>query len=841
MVAIGAQQAVRIPLSHVPAGRTRANLRRPAIVYSASWATMGTLVQDLRYALRTLRKTPAFLLAAIATLAIGIGATTAIFSTVNAALLNPLPYPASGDLYSLRTALTDGRVTTGNLSPVEIIRLNDPSLSIVRAAGLLGQDVTLLRNDGTPLKTRAYGVSEGFFELFGLPMTLGGFGSAPPAENAPPTVVLSHRIWQDLYGGDPAVVGKPLRFAEITTAVGGVAPRDFDTPHGANFWFQIPLDPKGVNHSFEGFMRVEPGTTIERARSELAGVMASVARDFPESARSRVYVVGPLVESIVGELGPILIVVLSATGVLLLLACVNVTNLLLARGAVRAREMAVRVALGAGRGRIVRQLLTESILLASAGTAVGVLAAYVFVRLLLAAGASELPRLDAVPFDGRVLLFVLAVLFVSGVLVGFAPALRLAATDVRTLLNESGRSSSGGRGTARWLGAMTVAQVALAVTLVAGAGWLVRSFDNLRTTDPGFSADGRYVFDVSLIGPKFRDNAAAQTALDGLLDRLRGLSGVVAAASTFNLPLRAGPENSLFVHLQGDPMDQAHTFNSRQRWVTPGFFAAMGVTLLAGRDFHADDRPGHTPVAIVNRTFARRYLSGKDPLAVRFTAGYPAIDPRTEWSIIGIVEDVRQKSLSVPGEPAYYTSHGQGTPRRQAVVVHTSMADSPAMRSTIRDEARKLDPNMAIDVERVTDIVGTTLNRQQLGMTLMLWFGAAAVALAAVGIYGVIAYGAAQRQGEVAIRLALGATQGNVFWLVLRQGRTMAGVGAAIGLVVAYLSGRIVSSRLYDVRASDPMVLGAAAALVVGIALLATVIPAYRAARLDPARVLWPE
>ncbi len=442
---------------------------------------MDTLLQDLVFTLRTWRRTPTFPLAAIGTLAIGIGATTAIFSTVNAALLSPLPYPNPNDLYSLRTTLTDGRVTTGNVSPVEIVRLNDPNLSIVQAAGLQGQDVTLLRDDGTPVKTRAYGVSEGFFEVFGLPMTLGGFSKAAPAENTPPTVVVSHRIWQDLYGGDPAVIGKPLRFAEIATTVAGVAPREFDTPHGADFWFQLNWNPEGVNHSFEGFMRVKPGTTIERARSEMAGVMAGVARDYPESATSRVYVVRPLIESIVGELGPILVIVLWATGVLLALACVNVTNLLLARGAARAREMAVRVSLGAGRARIVRQLLTESIMLAAAGAVVGVFAAYAFVRLLLALGASQLPRLDTLSFDGRVLLFALGVLVVSGLLVGFAPALRLAASDLRTLMNESGRSSSGGRGTARWLSVLTIAEVALAVMLVAGAGWLVRSFDNLRT------------------------------------------------------------------------------------------------------------------------------------------------------------------------------------------------------------------------------------------------------------------------------------------------------------------------------------------------------------------------
>ena len=265
-----------------------------------------------------------------------------------------------------------------------------------------------------------------------------------------------------------------------------MAPRDFDTPPGANFWFLMPLDPRGVNHSFEGFMRLKPGATIERARSEMAAVMASVGRDFPESGGTvRVYVDRPLIESIVGELGPILVVVLSATGVLLLLACVNVTNLMLARGAARGREMAVRVALGAGRGRIVRQLLTESLLLAAVGAVVGVLGAYAFVRLLLTLGASQLPRLDAVAFDVRVLLFVLAVLLVCGVLVGFAPALRLAATDVNELMNEGGRSGSGGRGTARWLNAMTIAEVALAVSMVAGAGWLVRSFDNLRTRGSG--------------------------------------------------------------------------------------------------------------------------------------------------------------------------------------------------------------------------------------------------------------------------------------------------------------------------------------------------------------------
>jgi putative ABC transport system permease protein len=802
---------------------------------------MDTLLQDLRFALRNLRRTPAFPLAAIATLALGVGATTAIFSTVNAALLRPLPYPNARDLYAVRTTLTDGRVTTGLLAPCEIVRLNDPNLSVARAAGLGPQDATFLSKDGTPRRTRVYAVTEGFFDLFGLPMTLGTAPALPVNANTPPQVVISQRVWRNEFAGDPAIVGKPIRFAEVSTTIGGVAPADFDTPHNADFWFVIQPDPKGVNHSWEGYMRLKPGTTIERARSEMASVMSGLARDFPSSAKNRVYVVNPLVDSIVGDLGPILIVVLSATTLLLLLACVNVTNLLLARGAARAREMAVRVALGAGRARIVRQLLTESVLLATAGAVVGLFIAYVGVRLLLRLGAGTLPRLDAVPFDASVLLFALATLIVSGVFVGFAPALRLARTDVRALLNESGRSASGGRGTTRWLNAMTIAQIALAITLVAGAGWLIRGFEKLRATNPGFVADKRLVFDVALQGPKYRDNAAVTAGWIDLFDRIRPLHGVAAVGGISSFPLRGSQENSLFVQLRGEAMDPANPMGSRQRFATPGLFGAMGIRMLAGRDFTLDDRPDTARVAVVNNTFVRRYLSGKDPLTVHFSSGYPTINPQSEVAIIGVVEDVRQKSLSDAPEPAFYTSTLQFAARRESVVVATTLVDTTPLQSAIRDEVRKLDPQMAVDFESAPQIIATTLRRQELGMTLMLLFGLAAVALAAVGIYGVIAYGASQRTDEVATRLALGATQGNVFWLVLKQGRTLAAIGTAIGLAVAYVAGQIVSSRLYEVSASDPTILGAATLLVVGIALVATIIPAWRVSHIAPARVLRPD
>jgi putative ABC transport system permease protein len=569
--------------------------------------------------------------------------------------------------------------------------------------------------------------------------------------------------------------------------------------------------------------------------------MAGLAHDFPASDFNRAYVPRPLVDSIVGDLGPILIIVMSATGLLLLLACVNVTNLMLARGAARAREMAVRVALGAGRGRIVRQLLTESVLLAAVGALLGVGAAYLGVRALLAIGAAKLPRLDAVTFDGRVLLFALGALVVSGLVVGFAPAIRLARTDVKSLMNENTRSTTGGRATARWLSVMTVAEIALAIMLVAAAGWLVRGFASLRNTDAGFVPDARVIFDVSFQGQRYRNGDAVRTATTDLTEKLRALHGVTSVGATSAYPMRGTLENSLILAFHGEPVDAANPKGTRQRFVGQGLFAAMGTRVVQGRDFGPEDGPNTMPAAIINRTFARRYLAGKDPIGVQFSAGYPAPNPQNEVTVVGVIDDVRQKSLGEEAEPAFYSPLAQAPLRRLTMVVATSLADPGPLESAIREEVRKSDSQMAVDFELATDVVGSTIRRQQLGMTLMLIFGSVAVVLAAVGIYGVVAYAGAQRRDEMATRLALGASPLNVFWLVMKQGGALALIGTAIGLVIAYLSGRIVSSQIYAIRASDPLMLSAAILLVVVIAVLATTIPAWRASRLSPANVLHPE
>ena len=817
---------------------------------------METLLQDLKFAIRSYLRAPAFPLAAIATLALGIGATTAIFSTLNAVLLKPLPYPRAEDLYNIRTALTDGRVTTGLLSNGEISRLNGSTSTIVRAAGLQSNDLTLLHADGTPQHVKVHGVTEGFFEMFGLPMTLGGFTHenfvrpAPPPQPAPgaqapagpppapPVVVISYRVWQDLYQGDPAIVGKAIRFAEVATTIAGVAPRDFDTPHGGDFWFGQQLDKDDINHFFDGFMRLKPGSTLERANAEMSPIMKGLERDFPQADLNRIYVTRSLVASVVGDLGPILIIVMSATGLLLLLACVNVANLLIARGAARAREMSVRVAIGAPRSRIVRQLLTESVLLSTVGAALGVLLAYGGVRALLTLGASQLPRLDAVTFDGRVLGFSLIALVVSGLLVGFAPALRLASTDVRTLMSDSTRSATGGRGTARWLSTMTVIEIALAIILVAGAGWLVRGFAGLRSTDLGFTAENRLIFDVAFLGAKYPNPPAVDTASRTLREKLATLPGVTGVGATSNFPFRGNLEGSLIAQFHGEAMDAAHPIGTRQRIVSPGYFQATGTKLLQGRDFGPDDRQNTTRVAIINKTFVKRYLNGRDPIGLQFSAGYPAPDPRNEVTVIGVVDDVRQKTVSDEAEPAFYAALPQLPLRRQTMVVATSATDVTSLQSAIRDQVRQVDPQIAVEFELVTELVNGTLRRQQLGMTLMLIFGASAILLAAVGIYGVVAYAVSQRRGEMATRLALGATPASVFLLVMKQGALLALIGTVIGLGVAYLSGRIVASQIYAIRASDPVMLGAAIVLVAGITGIATMIPAWRASRLAPSGVL---
>lgn len=802
--------------------------------------------QDVRYAVRSLRGAPTFTAVALITLALGIAATTAIFSTVNATLLRPLPYLRSSELVDVRTRLVDGRVTTGLVSSAEIALLADLPSLVDRAAGYFSRpfDSSLVRDDGTPVSVVMCGVGEGFFDVLGVPMTRGRSFTreehVPGGRDAPLSIVISDAAWQRLFGRDPAIVGKTIRIAEVpvSIAVVGVASPLIDLPHAVDFWFNGRTSPQDVAHVQNVVVRLKPGATIDQLRVVGNAAMKELGKTVP-SAEGREWTLQPLVTSLVGDLGPVLLIALGATGLLLALACVNVTNLLLARGVGRIREMALRSALGAGQRRIIRQLLTESMVLAAVGALLGFALAAIAVRLLLVLGGSTLPRLESVPIDTSVMLFGFAVLTVSGLAMGIMPAWRLARADVRTLLNESTRSASSGVATSRIMSGLIVAEIALAITLVAGAGWLVQSFSRLRAVEPGFVADGRLVVDVRPTRA-FADPKAAFAWADDLLGRVRATArdAKVGAGGTF--PLRGDQVGALNVELDGEPVDPNRSRGGQVRFVTPGYFEAMGIKLVAGRTFTDDDRQTSQRVAVVNRAFVRQYYPDRDPLTGAFAYGYPTVDRKNMTRIVGVVEDVRFKSLSQADESTYYLPSSQsGFPiLRPAIVIAASDGNATALVGPVRDELNRFDPQLVVKFTTADSIVAATTRREELGMTLMLVFGAMALALAGVGIYGVIAYAVEQRRTELATRIALGAPSGHVFWMLLSTGQKLAIVGVSIGLAAAYAGGRVVASYLYAMRAADPVVLIGAGALVAVVAMAATTIPAVRASRLDPVRAL---
>jgi putative ABC transport system permease protein len=754
---------------------------------------MELLLQDVRFAVRQLARTPLFSIAAAATIAIGIGATTAIFSTVNATLLRPLPFPRASELIAIRTRYSDGKVTSGLVAPVEINRLNDGRVSIVRSVGVSSQpfDATMIRDTAAPVHVVGIGVTEGFFDVLGMPIAVGRsfvHDDHLVAPNAPLRLVLSEHMWTAMFDRDPAAVGKTIRFAEnpnIHTTIVGIAGPLADYPRGTDFWFAMQFPADATPHILDGILRLKPGVSLERLRAEMAVVMTGLARDFPGTDSGREYVVQPLVHQIVGDVRSTLLIILGATALLLLLASVNVTNLLLARGATRMREVAIRAAIGASRSRIVSQLLTEAMVLAAIGAVAGVALAFAGVRLLLVLGASKLPRLDSVPFDANVMVFALVVLLATGFAMGIPPAWRLAKSDIRSLVNESGRSASGSRATSRTMAMMIVVEIALAITLVAGAGWLVQSFSRLRSTDPGFVADGRLVADVRATR-SFTSLDQAATWTRTLLERLRATPGVSAVGASSTFPLTADRDGMLFIEFQGQHSPPGRNPGARSRTATPGFFEAMGMRIVAGRSFTDDDRADTARVAIVNRTFVRRYLTDREPLGVQFIFGYPAPDPRTTWKIVGVVADARYKSLAEEPEPAFYVPPNQSfIGPRQAVVISTRSADPARLVPALRSQLKDLDSQVVVEYEPATALVAGTLGRQQLGMTLMLIFGATALTLAAVGIYGVIAYAAAQRRGEMATRIALGPDSRPLFMLLAVPGPRPALRGTSVGLPAA--------------------------------------------------------
>ena len=799
----------------------------------------------LKGAIRSLVRQPAFVLAAIATLALGIAAPTALFSTLNAVLLKPLPYPHAEDIYTVRTYMTNGRFTIGLMASEEMMTLQRQSPLIKAMAMVEPRQGATVAVGGDARQVTAYGVSGDFFDLFGLPMALGrGVRDSDAVRGAPPVVVLSHALWESAYGARPDIIGSAITFMDRPARVIAVAPADFAIPEGTDLWSNDYM-PVGIGHQYYGYVRLKPGTTLQSLQPATRQAMASLEPKYPDMETNRAYRLTPLLTSTVGDLGPILIILFAATALLLGLAAVNVTNLMLARGTTRAREIAVRAALGAGRARIIGQLVVESLLLAVAGGAVGIAGAFAGIRVLMRLGGAHLPRLATLSFDGRVLAFVAAVVIVTGVLVGLVPALRLADADISLLMNESGRGVRGSRRTRRLLASFIAAELAASVVVVAGASRLIASYEHLAHVDPGFVAGGRLVFDVTL--PR-RPGSFAQSqqrlttwwqqTAAGL--RAVGASQVAAASS---IPLEHEWDSTTFADVVGkQDTTSPNRPNGRLRLITPGFFSAIGVRLLAGRAFTDADGPASQPVAIVSETYVRKFLSDRDPLRAelqgfRFHSvdGHPVPD---NVPIVGVVADVKYSALADAAEPIVYIPMAQSYTQRASIVVTTPDNAPDKHLIDLRRALLGVEPRLAIESATLSEVVSHSIERQRLGMWLMSAFAAAALLLSAVGVFGVVAFTVSQRTGEMAVRQALGATRGAVLWAIVRDAGLTALPGLIVGVVIAWWSGRLIAGYVYAVGPADPFVLATGAMSVAAVTLIAMVVPARRMAALDPARAL---
>lgn len=796
----------------------------------------------IRAAVRSLLHQPSFTLAAVGTLAVGIAATTTLFTTVNAALLRPLPYAHPADLYAVRTYFPDGRFTMGLVGTEELAAVAAQKDVVSDVAWTARLDGTISA-DSEPRQLVAYAVSDRFFDLFGVPVQTGRAITADDdVRGAPSVVVLSHALWQNAFGGRADTVGQSITMSGHPARVVGIAPAGFDVPTGTDLWTNAWF-PFNVGHTYDGYVRARPGVPLAQLRTRMNETFVPLARKYPEQETGRAYAVRPLLEATVGSLGPILLILFGATALLLVLAAVNVSNLMLARTTSRVREVAVRSALGASRGRIIAQLLGESVLVAMAGAVAGSSLAYLAVQLLLRFGAGRLPRLGSISVDFSVIAFVACVAGLTGVLVGIVPAMRMADTDITSLMNESGRSVRGSRKTRRLLGAFVIAEIAVAVAIVAGAGRLVRSYQNLESLDPGFTPAGLLVLDVALPMPQPPFQERRQAWWEQTDAALRA-AGATDVAATSSLPLEPHEwDTTVFVDMVAHPdVPVDRRPNARLRLVTPDFFQTMGIRLLDGRTITREDGVHTQPVGVVNEAFAKRNLGGASPIGEQIKGlhghrdGNRFVDDYVR--VVGVVRDVKYAALSGPTEPVLYVAFSQFIPARASIVVTTADGAPERHSAEFIAALRRVDPRLAIEASPVPAVVAASLDRERLGMWLMLGFGVAALLLAAVGMFGVIAYVVAQRTGEMAVRQALGATRGQILAKVLRESAGVAAIGLAIGIVVAWWTGRLVAGYVFEVSARDPLVLGASAAIVGFLAIAATVLPARRAARLDLARAL---
>ncbi len=803
---------------------------------------MTPVFQDLRYAARTLSKSPGFSAAVLLTLAIGIGANVAIFSVANGVLFRPLPFRDPDRLMRIGHVRPDSAPAGASFSPqdFEDFAAVHPGLESLGAwayfPNLSGANLT---GAGEPERLATAMVSGGFFPTLGMPAEIGRtLGPDDDRAGKNQVVVLSHSLWQRRFSGDPGVVGRPIELDGKPVTVAGVMPLSFELP-AAEIDAWLPLSTLGdsqIPHirslrwlSVVG--RLGPGGTAESARAGAGALFARLAAQYPDSnAGFDRALVQPLAASLTGEVRTPILVLLGAVSLVLLIACVNVANLMLVRASTRRRELAIRAALGASRSRIVRQLLTESLALSLSGGAAGLLLARWGIDLLLAEAAGRIPRVGDVRMDGAILVFALLLSVATGVVFGLLPAFQAVRGGLRSSIESGGgRSGTGGRGGRRLGRGLVMAEVVLAVALVFGAGLLLRSFWQLTHAESGMKPDSVLEFSITIRDARFAtsDGAAAAAAYrSAILSRIRALPGVVAAGGSKTLPLHGGGEPYEF-RVDGRPESIAPAAGTFI--VTPGYFAALGIPVLRGRGFTEADLQAGAKVLLVNAALANQLFGNADPVGKRLGFGDTA-----SFEVVGVVGNVRHAGLSATPGGAAYVPISLFPRSTLKIFVRTSGADA-GLPAAIRAAIRGLDADQPVSrIVPLNDVVSETVARPRLTTLLVAVFGAAALLLAALGIYGVIAYGVAQRTREIGIRIALGADRSVVRRLILGEGIALAAGGIGVGLAVALALARTLRSLLYEVGVADPATLAAVAGLLFGMALLACAIPAQRAARVSP-------
>jgi predicted permease len=817
---------------------------------------MHTLIQDVRHGARTLRKSPGFTLLAALTLALGIGGLTAIFSVVNAVLLRPLPYAEPDRLVRLWSAW-EGQ-SRNDVSPAEYFDYRD-GLGAFRALGAFASGSANLTGDGEPERLQAGYVTASLFTALAVEPALGrAFAEGEDGPGAEAAVVLGDGLWRRRFGGSPDVVGRRVTVDGVPSTVLGVMPAGFRLPGDfgpagpTQIYLPLGLDRTSVPNRGSHFLgvvgRLRPGLSFESGRAAVARAAAGFVRDFPDDYPAGMRFAAtavPLADDVLGPVRPALLVLLGAVAFVLAIACANVASLLLSRAESRRRELAVRAAIGAGRLRLVRQLLAESLLLATLGGALGLALAFWGVQALETLRPPDLPRLDEVGVDPRVLLFTLAASLLTGLLFGLGPALEASRGDLRATLAEGGRGATVGRAAQRLRRALVTGQIALALVLLIGGGLLIRSLARLQSVDPGFRAD--HVLTVSLNLPETAGGAGESQRATGffrqIVERVSALPGVASAGAVAGLPL-AGDRGDLNLHIEGRPEPEgAGSPAADWQAVTPGYFQAMGMRLVRGRGIETRDDERAPGAVVINRTMARLLWPGEDPLGRRFTLGGGAGPGMV--TIVGIVDDVRQRGLASEPRPEMYLAHAQfrfwdgGGPVDAMTLAVRTQGDPASVARAIREEVRALDPNLPVGGFRtMREVVSDSISRPRFMTLLLTVFSGLALALAAVGIYGVLAYAASRRTREIGVRMALGARPRDVVGLIVRQTAAVAGSGVALGILGALALTRVLRAQLYDVSPTDAPTYAGLALFTIAVALLATWIPARRAAGVDPLTAL---